>query len=56
MHGMLSFLLFAGALHVNLEALLNKKWVILILASIDVVLTTFIVDAASWLLLGIMDL
>ncbi|RUM93464.1 MAG: sodium:proton antiporter [Thiothrix sp.] len=56
MHGMLSFLLFAGALHVNLEALLDKKWVILVLASIGVVLTTFIVGGASWLLLKMMGL
>jgi len=56
MHGMLSFLLFAGALHVNLEALLDKKWVILILASVGVILTTFIVGVASWLLLGVIGL
>jgi CPA1 family monovalent cation:H+ antiporter len=52
MQGMLSFLLFAGALHVNLEALLDKKWVILILASVGVILSTFIVGAASWVLFG----
>ena len=56
MHGMLSFLLFAGALHVNLEALLDKKWVILVLASIGVLLTTFIVGGASWLLLKMMGM
>lgn len=28
LHGMLSFLLFAGALHVNLEDLLEQKWFI----------------------------
>ena len=56
MQGMLSFLLFAGALHVNLEALLDKKWVILILASAGVILTTFIVGAASWFLFDLMGL
>jgi CPA1 family monovalent cation:H+ antiporter len=56
MNGMLSFLLFAGALHVNLEALLDKKWVVLMLASFGVILTTFIVGAASWLLLGALNL
>ncbi|MEE9446387.1 MAG: hypothetical protein V3V09_00375, partial [Arenicellales bacterium] len=33
LHGMLSFLLFAGALHVNLEDLSKQKWVILTLAT-----------------------
>ncbi len=28
LHGMLSFLLFAGALHVNLDDLLEQKWFI----------------------------
>ena len=52
MQGMLSFLLFAGALHINLEALLDKKWVVGILASIGVVATTFIVGFASYYILG----
>ena len=32
MDGMLSFLLFAGALHVNLEDLSKQRWVIVLLA------------------------
>jgi CPA1 family monovalent cation:H+ antiporter len=56
MNGMLSFLLFAGALHVNLDALLDKKWVVLMLASFGVILTTFIVGAASWFLLSVLNL
>lgn len=52
MHGMLSFLLFAGALHINLDALLEKKWVIGILATIGVVTTTFIVGFASYYIFG----
>jgi CPA1 family monovalent cation:H+ antiporter len=47
-HGMLSFLLFAGALHADLEALAKQKWVILILASFGVVLSTFLVGIAAW--------
>lgn len=52
MEGMLSFLLFAGALHINLNELLNKQWVVGILASVGVVTSTFIVGVASWLILG----
>lgn len=51
MNGMLSFLLFAGALHINLEDLLARKWVIGVLASIGVVVTTFLVGGTTWLLL-----
>ena len=39
MQGMLSFLLFAGALHVDLGQLLSRKWTILVLASFGVVLS-----------------
>ncbi len=48
MHGMLSLLLFAGALHVNLEDLARHKWIITILATVGVVMSTFIVGAISW--------
>ena len=40
MHGMLSFLLFAGALHVNLEDLAEHKWIITILSTFGVVAIT----------------
>ena len=49
MHGMLSFLLFAGALHVNLEDLARHKWIISILATFGVVMTTFIVGGIAWI-------
>ncbi len=52
MHGMLSFLLFAGALHVNLEDLARQKWVIGLLATLGVVLSTFIIGFLTWWLLG----
>jgi len=56
MHGMLSFLLFAGALHVNLEDLARHKWIISILATFGVVMSTFIVGGSAWvvfLIIGI---
>jgi CPA1 family monovalent cation:H+ antiporter len=39
---MLSFLLFAGALHVDMDKLAEQKWVIFSLATVGVVLSTFI--------------
>ena len=49
MHGMLSFLLFSGALHVNLEDLDQHKWIISILATFGVVMSTFIVGSFAWI-------
>lgn len=48
MNGMLSFLLFAGALHVDLGDLLERRWSILSLATIGVVISTFLVATAFW--------
>ncbi len=48
LHGMLGLLLFAGALHVNLEDLARQRWVIGILASASVVGATFLVGLGSW--------
>lgn len=42
MQGMLSFLLFAGALHVNLEDLVRQRWSILSLATFGVVCSTLL--------------
>lgn len=49
MQGMLSFLLFAGALHVDLGQLLARKWTILVLASFGVVLSSLIIGGGFWL-------
>jgi len=54
MQGMLSLLLFAGALHVNLEELAQNKWPIGILATVGVVTSTFLVGIASWLVLNVL--
>ena len=50
MEGMLSFLLFAGALHVNLGNLLDQKKLVAIMASFGVVFSTFLIGGVSWLL------
>jgi CPA1 family monovalent cation:H+ antiporter len=39
---MLSFLLFAGALHVDMDKLAEQKWVIFSLATVGVILSTFV--------------
>ena len=56
MHGMLSFLLFAGALHVDLQGLLANKWTIGILATIGVLLSTAIVGLLMWWLFQLIGL
>ncbi len=45
LQGMLSFLLFAGALHVNLNNLSEQKWEIGIFATLGVLFSTFIVGS-----------
>jgi CPA1 family monovalent cation:H+ antiporter len=47
---MLSFLLFAGALHVKLEDLLERKFAISILATVGVLMSTAIVGGLAWLI------
>ncbi len=56
LHGMLGALLFAGALHVNLDDLLEQKWVILLLATAGVFTSTFLVGGATYWLLGALGL
>lgn len=53
MEGMLAFLLFAGALHVNFEKLADQKWPITLMATFGVVLSTFIVGTGFWWLAGL---
>jgi len=54
MNGMLAFLLFAGAMHVNLSALLDNKWVVGLLASVGVIASTFMVGIVSYFVLGLL--
>lgn len=56
LHGMLSYLLFAGALHVSLDDLLKEKWVIGLLAFGSVITSTFIVGGLTWWTLGWMGI
>ncbi len=48
MRGMLSFLLFAGALHLDLEGLLANKRTIGVLATVGVAISTIVVGSLMW--------
>jgi CPA1 family monovalent cation:H+ antiporter len=56
LHGMLSFLLFAGAMHIKLEDLTSQKWVITVLSTACVVISTFIVGGLTWLVLDLLEI
>jgi CPA1 family monovalent cation:H+ antiporter len=49
MHGMLGFLLFAGSLHVDLEYFIKRKGTIASLATLGLLMSTFMVGGLSWL-------
>lgn len=49
-HGMLCFLLFAGAMHLDLRALARWRWHVLVLATVGVILSTVIFAGGLWLL------
>jgi len=55
MKGMLGFLLFAGALHVDFAKLRDAKWSIGLMATFGVVLSTFIVGTGFWLLASLFN-
>lgn len=50
LQGMLSFLLFAGALHINLDSLFRQKWTIGALATVGVLLSTFMIGGMVFFL------
>ncbi len=54
MNGMLSFLLFAGALHVSTKDLAKMRWTIGVLATAGVLLSTFIIGYITSLLLSLL--
>jgi CPA1 family monovalent cation:H+ antiporter len=52
LNGMLSFLLFAGALQVDLTDLAKRKWAVGFLASLGVIVSTAIAGIAMWGIFG----
>ena len=49
--GMLSFLLFAGAVHVDLGDMARRKWAIGLMATVGVAVSTLIIGVAMWLIM-----
>lgn len=56
LHGMLGALLFAGALHINLDDLARQKWIIILLATFGVLLSTGLIGGLTYALLGALGL
>jgi CPA1 family monovalent cation:H+ antiporter len=56
MHGMLGFLLFAGALHVDLEFFAQRKWSIGSLATVGLLLSTLLVAVMTKGLFFLLDM
>ena len=56
MQGMLSLLLFAGALHVDLADLVSRRHAIGVLATVGVLISTAIVGLAAWVVLELVGL
>ncbi len=52
MHGMLSVLLFAGAVHVNFSDLAARKWAIGLLATAGLLTSTVLVGTVLWLVIA----
>ena len=50
---MLCYLLFAGALHVDLSDLAQQKWAIMLMATVGVILSTFLVGTAAFFLMPV---
>lgn len=56
LHGMLSVLLFAGSLHINLNDLKNEKAPVITLATLGVVIATFITGTLTWFVADIVGI
>ena len=52
MRGMLSFLLFAGALHVDFTAFKSRARAIALMATLGILISTFLIGWVTWLMLN----
>ena len=55
MHGMLSFLMFAGALHADFSAIKTSRLTIGVMAVFGTLISTFVIGATMWFLLGFFE-
>ena len=53
MNFMLSFLLFAGAIHVDAAKLKKEAWPVLLLSTLGILISTFLIGIMVWWLFGI---
>jgi len=56
MHGMLGFLLFAGALHVDLAQLAKRRWPIAAMATGGLLLSTGLIGGGIWLAFDLLNI
>lgn len=56
LNGMLAFLLFAGALHVDLTLLRNRAGVVATMATVGVLISTVVVGVGLWALAGLLGI
>ena len=53
---MLSFLLFAGAIHINARKLKKERWPVLVLSTLGILISTTLVGGMTWGLFGLFHL
>lgn len=56
LEGMLSFLLFAGSLHVDFGELRTQRWPIILFATLGVITSTFLIGGAIYLMLQLLGM
>ncbi len=54
MNGFLSALLFAGAIHIDLEELASRKWAISLMATLGIMVSTFLIATVMWTASGLL--
>lgn len=56
LHGMLSFMLFAGSMHVNLKELYKNKYMVLVLATVSVIISTIVIAYGIYFLTRLLNI
>jgi CPA1 family monovalent cation:H+ antiporter len=56
LEGMLSFLLFAGSLHVDFSELRTQRWPIILFATLGVITSTFLIAGATFFMLQLLGM
>jgi monovalent cation:H+ antiporter, CPA1 family len=56
LHGMLSFLIFAGALHINTKEMAKDKFLIAIFATLSVLISTLVIGYSTYLITSLLNI